>query len=116
MALQIYKGFFKNRAEVLDDLKASGFWPTTFVSGPSPGLAVHWHSEEVHGYIVEGETSFLDVESGERHPVGPGDKVVVPPRTLHAEGEVRDRVVYIIGVPEAVFPDEFLKQRTPEEL
>jgi len=116
MALQIYKGFFKSRAEVLDDLKASGFWPTTLVSGPSPGLETHWHSEEVHGYVVEGETSFLDAESGERHPVGPGDKVVVPARALHAEGEVRDRVVYIIGVPEAMLSDEFLKQRAPEEL
>jgi hypothetical protein len=37
-------------------------------------------------------------------------------RVLSMEGEVRDRVVYIIGVPEAMLPDEFLKQRTPEEL
>ena len=116
MAVQIYKSFFKNRSEVLDGLKASGFWPTTFVSGPSPGLEVHWHSEEVHAYVVEGETSFLDVESGERHPVRAGDKIVVPPGTLHAEGEVRDRVVYIIAVPEAMLPDEFLKLRPPEEL
>ena len=116
MALKIYKSFFKNRDEVLDDLKKSGFWPTTFVSGPSPGLEAHWHSEEVQAYVMEGETSFLDVESGERHAIGPGDKIVVPPRTLHAEGEVRDRVVYIIAVPEAMLPDEFLKQRPPEEL
>ena len=116
MALSIHKDFFKTRAEVLDDLKMSGFWPTTFVSGPSPGLEVHWHSEEVHGYVVEGETSFLDGESGERHAVGPGDKVVIPPRALHAEGEVRDRVVYIIGVPEAMLPEEFLKQRAVGEL
>ena len=116
MALQIYKGFFKNRADVLDDLKLSKFWPTTFVSGPSPGLEVHWHSEEVHAYVLEGETSFLDAESGERHPIATGDKIVVPPRTLHAEGEVRDRIVYIIAGPEAMLPDEFLKLRPPEEL
>jgi mannose-6-phosphate isomerase-like protein (cupin superfamily) len=116
MALKVYKSFFKKRAEVLGDLKASGFWPTTLISGPSPGREVHWHAEEVHGYVIEGETFFLDAESGERHRVGPGDKVVVPPRTFHAEGEVRDRVVYIIGVPEAMLPDEFLKQRAPEEL
>ena len=66
MTLQIYKGFFKNRAEVFDDLKVSKFWPTTFVSGPCPRRQVHWHAEEVHGYVVEGETSFLDVESGKR--------------------------------------------------
>jgi quercetin dioxygenase-like cupin family protein len=116
MGIRIYESFFDNRAEILDDLKASGFWPTTFVSGPSPGLDVHWHSEEVHAYVVEGETDFLDGESGRRHEVGPGDKVVVPPRTLHAEGAVRDRVVYIIAVPEAMPPDEFLKLRAPDEL
>jgi mannose-6-phosphate isomerase-like protein (cupin superfamily) len=116
MAIQIYRSFFENRADVLDDLKMSKFWPTTFVSGPSPGLEVHWHSEEVHAYVIEGETSFLDAKSGERHQVAPGDKIVVPSRTLHAEGEVRDRIVYIIAVPEAVLPDEFLKLRPPEEL
>jgi mannose-6-phosphate isomerase-like protein (cupin superfamily) len=116
MAVQVFKRFFKNRADVLDDLKLTKFWPTTFVSGPSPGLEVHWHSEEVHAYVLEGETSFLDAGSGERHPVAPGDKIVVPPRTLHAEGEVRDRTVYIIAVPEAMLSDEFLKLRPPEDL
>ena len=115
-SLQIHKGFFESRSEVLDDLKASGFWPTTVVSGPSPGIEMHWHSEEVHGYVIAGETSFLDGESGARHIAGPGDKIIVPARTLHAEGEIRDRVVYIIAVPEAMVPDEFLKRRPPEEL
>lgn len=116
MTVNIHKKFFRNRSDVMDDLKVSGFWPTTFVSGPSPGLEVHWHSEEVHAYILEGETSFLDAESGDSSPVGAGDKIVVPARTLHAEGEVLDKVVYIIAIPEALSPDEFLKIRTPEEL
>ena len=54
MGIEIHNGFFKNRADVLDDLKATKFWPTTFVSGPSPGAEVHWHSHEVHAYVVEG--------------------------------------------------------------
>lgn len=116
MGIEIQRGFFESRAEVLDDLKKTRFWPTTFVSGPSPGLDVHWHAHAVHAYVVEGATSFLDAESGERHPVGRGDKVVVPPRTLHAEGEVADRVVYIIAAPEPLPADEFLKQRPPDEL
>jgi mannose-6-phosphate isomerase-like protein (cupin superfamily) len=116
MGLRIHKGFFRQRAEVLKDLAASGYWPTTFVSGPSPGFDVHWHAEEVHAYVMEGERDFLDAESDEGQPVGPGDKIVVPARTLHAEGEVRDRVVSIIAVPEAVPLDEFLTLRPPEEL
>ena len=116
MAIRVQKHFFRDRTEVLNDLKVSGYWPTTFVSGPSPGLEVHWHAEEVHAYVLEGNTTLLDSHSGERYEVGPGDKITVQPRTLHAEGEVIDRVVYIIAVPEAVFPEEFLKQRPPDEL
>ena len=116
MTVQIKKSFFKNQSDVMEDLKASGFWPTTFVSGPSPEPEIHWHSEEVHAYVMEGETSFLDAETGESTPISPGDKIVVPSRTLHAEGEVLDRVVYIIAIPDAVPPNEFLKVRSPKEL
>ena len=80
MAVEVAKGFFEKRDEVLDDLKASGFWPTTFVSGPSPGIEVHWHDVDVHAYVMEGTTSVLDAESGHHHPVGPGDKIVIPTR------------------------------------
>ena len=116
MGIEIRKQFFKHRADVLEDLEATGYWPTTFVSGPSPGLEVHWHAHDVHAYVMEGHTSFLDGESGTRHSIGPGDKIVVPPRTLHAEGEVTDRVVYILAAPEALPPDEFLKVRDPDDL
>ena len=118
MGVELSKQFFKEREQVFDDIKRTGFWPTTFVSGPSPGLEMHWHSEEVHAYVMEGETSFLDGESGERHEISAGDKLVIPARTLHAEGEIRDRVVYIVALPKAIgaTSDEFLKQRPPGEL
>ena len=116
MAIEIYPGFFADRSEVLDDVKSNGTWPTTFVSGPSDGLHLHWHSDEVHAYIMEGETDFLDAESGKRTAVKTGDKIVVPARTLHAEGAVADRVVYILALPDALPPDEFLAMRDPEEL
>ncbi len=116
MGLQIHKQFFENRSEVYADLDASGMWPTTFVSGPSPGLEVHWHAHDVHAYVIEGDTDFLDVASGERLPVGPGDKIVVPARTLHAEGAVKERVVYILAAPEALPTDEFLVLHSPSEL
>ena len=116
MAVEYYPQFFSSRLEVLDDVKANNTWPTTFVSGPSDGLHVHWHSDEVHAYIMEGETDFLDAESGERTAVRAGDKIVVPAKTLHAEGAVRDRVVYILALPDALPPDEFLAMHDPEDL
>lgn len=100
----------------MDDIKSNGTWPTTFVSGPSDGLHLHWHSDEVHAYIMEGETDFLDAESGKRTEVKTGDKIVVPARTLHAEGAVKDRVVYILALPDALPADEFLTMHDPKEL
>ena len=116
MSLHVHKNFFQSRDDVLEDIRANGTWPTTFVSGPSDGLPVHWHSEEVHGYIMEGSTDFLDVETDQRIPATVGDKLVIPARTLHAEGKVVDRVVYILALPEALTAEEFLAMRDPEGL
>ena len=116
MGVQVHKQFFGTRDEVLDDLKKTGFWPTTFVSEPGPPLEIHWHDLEVHGYVLEGRTWFVDAESGVRHDVAGGDKIVIPARTLHAEGETAENVVYIIALPEPGPFDPFLEQLSPEEL
>ncbi|WP_133470281.1 hypothetical protein [Paraglaciecola marina] len=116
MALQFYSDFFKSTADVLEDVIKNDTWPTTFVSGPSEGLHVHWHLDEVHAYIMEGETDFLDAKSGIRTPVKAGDKIVVPARTLHAEGAVLKRVVYILALPQPLPPEEFLAMHEPDTL
>ena len=116
MQLTFSHSFFETKADVMDDIKKHNTWPTTFVSGPSEGAATHWHSEEVHAYIMEGETDFLDAEMNQRVLVKAGDKIVVPARALHAEGAVKDRVVYILALPKPLMQDEFLKLRDPEDL
>jgi len=116
MGLKVEKNFFKNKADIYEDLNRTGFWPTTFVSGPSEGLKPHWHSEEVQAYVLEGETSFLDVESGKELLISQGDKITVPAQALHAEGVVKDRIVYILALPEPLESDQFLILRDPEEL
>ena len=116
MALEVLKGFFEKREEVLDDIKASGYWPATFVSQDSPGLPVHWHDHNVHAYLVEGTTDFLCAETGIRYDVGPGDKIVIPARAPHAEGEIKDRVVYIVGLQEPRPTDLQLIQHPPADL
>ncbi|HZZ35190.1 MAG TPA: hypothetical protein VFE03_05660, partial [Caulobacteraceae bacterium] len=86
------------------------------VSGPSEGLPVHWHAHDVHAYVMEGETDFLDAQSGVRLAARTGDKVVIPAGTLHAEGVVKDRVVYLLAVPEPLPAREFLAMREPASL
>lgn len=116
MPVEVHKKFFETKDQVLEDVKSTGFWPTTFVSRPSPPLDIHWHDLEVHAYVMSGSTWFLDAEIGVRHEVSAGDKLVIPARTLHAEGETTSNVIYIIALPDPGPFGQFLEQRRPEEL
>ncbi len=99
--LVVEKGVFETHAEVMDAIRKTGFWPTTFVSGRSPELPVHHHDYDIIGYVMEGETYLLD-ENEERVPIGPGDRLVIPKGAWHAEGEVTGKVVYIVTVSDPV--------------
>ena len=99
--LVIEKGYFNTRAEVMDDIGRTGYWPTTFISNKSPELPIHFHDHDIIGYVMEGETYILD-EDGQRIAVGPGDRMVIPKGAWHAEGEVAERVVYIVTLREAI--------------
>ena len=106
------KGFFKTRAEVMEDIRNSGYWPNTFVSNASPELPIHTHDHDIIGYVIEGETYLLD-EDGQRIPIGPGDRLVIPKGAWHAEGEVSQRVVYIVSLREPVPLMEGIQPKNP---
>lgn len=116
MGIQVKKGFFDGLTGALEDAKSHNLWPTTYVADEAIAADLHWHSEDVHVYVMEGETYFIDGDSGKKHPVTAGDKVMVPARTLHAEGAFEGGIVYLIGIPEALASDRFLMQRLPEDL
>ena len=111
--MMIEKGYFRTRAEVMDDIRDSGYWPTTYISTKSPELPIHYHAHDIIGYAIEGETYVLD-EDGARIPIGPGDRLVIPKGAWHAEGEVTDRVVYIVTLREAIPLMEGLLPREPK--
>ena len=98
--MKVHKGFFTTRAEVFDDLKKTGHWPTTYVSEPSPALPLHSHDLDVTGYVISGGTYVLD-ENGKRYDLEPGDKLEIPRGTVHAEGEVTQTTIYIVGTADA---------------
>ena len=98
--MQVVHGFFSSKDEVLDDIKRLDFWPTTYVSDRMEELPLHWHDVDNCGYVLEGSSYVLD-ENGERVPLGPGDKLIIPAGAIHAEGEVLERMVYIVGIPVA---------------
>ena len=115
MGFEIQRGFFDSLEQVLDDVKKTGYWPTTFVSPASPELPLHWHEADVNGYVIEGSTYLLD-EHGVRLPFEKGDKLILPRGALHAEGATKGDMIYIVASSE---PDGFaqiLKMRSPDEV
>ena len=108
----VEKHYFNTKAEVMEDIRDSGYWPTTYISNRSPELPVHFHDHDVIGYVMEGETYLLD-EDEEKIPIGPGDRLVIPKGAWHAEGEVTERVVYIVSLREAIPLMEGIMPREP---
>ena len=109
----IDKSYFKNHGEVMEDIRDSGYWPTTYISNKSPELPIHYHDHDIIGYVMEGETYLLD-EDGEQVPIGPGDRLVIPKGAWHAEGEVTSKVVYIVSLRDPVPLMEGLLPREPK--
>lgn len=115
MSLIIEKGCFDGLNGALADITTRGLFPTTYATDHATAADLHWHTEEVLAYLIKGKTYFLDAE-GKEHHVEPGDRVTVPARTLHAEGDIREPVVMLIGLTEALPMDRFLLPRDPAEL
>ena len=53
--------------------------------------------EYIIGYLLEGHSYVLG-EGGERTELEPGDRLVLPKGSTHAEGEVSGRMVYVVTI------------------
>lgn len=115
MTLIIKKKHFEGLSGALDDIKERGLFPTTYATEHGTAANLHWHSEQVFAYLVKGKTYFLDADRQE-HQLEAGDLIIVPAETLHAEGDIAEPVVMLIGLKEALPMDQFLLQRDPAEL
>ncbi|MFT7470558.1 MAG: mannose-6-phosphate isomerase-like protein (cupin superfamily) [Kiritimatiellia bacterium] len=115
MSLIIEKGHFEGLSGALADIRDKGLFPTTYATDKATAANIHWHTEEVLAYLIQGRTYFLDA-NGKEHQLEPGDLITVPARTLHAEGDINEPVVMLIGLSDAVPMDRFLLPRDPAEL
>ena len=112
--MQVVHNFFSSKSDVFKDLDAQDLWPTTYVSHRMQELPLHWHDVDNCGYVLEGSSYVLN-EHGERIPLRAGDKLIIPAGALHAEGEVSERMVYIVGIPEAANLFEKLTLLDPKD-
>lgn len=110
-AMTIDHDYFSDRSEVMRDIAQSGYWPTTYVSGKSPELPLHYHDYDIIGYVIEGSTYLLD-EAGEKIEIRPGARLNIPRGAWHAEGAVKDQVTYIVTISD---PVPFAQALMPKE-
>ena len=115
MGFTVNKKHFDGLGSALDDIRKRNLYPTTYATDHATAASLHWHNEEVLAYLVKGKTFFLDAK-GHEHQIEAGDLVTIPARTLHAEGDINEPVVMLIGLVDAVPMDEFLVQHDPEKL
>lgn len=115
MSFVIEKKHFEGLAGALRDISDKGLFPTTYATDHATAANLHWHTEEVNAYLIKGKTYFLDGD-GHKHQLEAGDLITVPARTLHAEGEINESLVMLIGLQEALPMDRFLLPREPAEL
>ena len=113
MAIRVERQCFETTDEALNQLRSLGLWPTTLHLPAGPELDLHCHAYDVHAYVVNGDSSFIDPGAGTTHEITVGDKLLIEKGTAHAEGETQGDVTYLIGLPELVYWGEFLEQLPP---
>jgi len=115
MGLMVEKKHFDGLSGALQEVRKKGLFPTTYAADHASAASLHWHTEDVLAYLIQGKTYFLDA-SGQEHRLEAGDLITVPARTLHAEGDINEPVVMLIGLKEALPMDRFLLPRDPADL
>lgn len=110
MGITVHKDFFASRDDALRDILAEGTWPATALSPPHEGLPIHSHKTTLNVYVIEGVTDIFDEDSGETYWVGPGDKLVIPAGTRHAEGRVPEKMVYVLGLGDCLMLEDAIEQ------
>lgn len=112
--MRVLHQHFSTKEEVLAEISRLDLWPTTYVSERMEELPLHWHDVDNHGFVLEGRSYVLD-ERGNRVELGAGDKLEIPSGALHAEGDVTERMVYIVGIPIAANLFEALTLNPPDQ-
>jgi hypothetical protein len=84
MSISVKEKHYDTRDEALLEISNAGLFPLEMFVSPVKNTS-HWHDFSTLIFIVEGELKITDIASQKTLIAGPGSRVTVPERTLHAE-------------------------------
>lgn len=87
MSIAVKEKHFGTRDEALLEISNAGLFPLEMFVNPVKNTS-HWHDFSTIIFLVEGELRITDVASQKTLIAGPGSRVTVPERVLHAEESV----------------------------
>jgi mannose-6-phosphate isomerase-like protein (cupin superfamily) len=93
---------FTDEAQAMGEIEAAGYHPIT-LDFPKLENENHWHDFDSFVYVLEGEITVIDAESGETCDCTAGTRIVAPRGVLHRE--VSDGYKALLGLsvkPEAL--------------
>ncbi|RLA47077.1 MAG: hypothetical protein DRR06_03560 [Gammaproteobacteria bacterium] len=96
MGLIVTENAFTKREQAIDEIKAANLWLLELVLEPGE-RDTHWHDFYAQDYILEGELILKDEALGVEHRIGPGTRLIAPPRWLHSE-KMESPVKLLIGL------------------
>ena len=82
--MDIKHDHFSDENQVLAEIEAAGYYPIS-LDFDSEAKEEHWHDFDSMVYIVDGEITVIDTQTGERCVCGRGAMINAPRGVLHKE-------------------------------
>ena len=114
MGVSVEKGYFTTRDDAVKDIAARNLVPRDGAMASGDLEAIHWHETGLAIYVLKGSFETRDGASGDLLTAGPGDRITIPPRTLHA-ARCPDPAEYVVGFESREAMQSF-GPRSPDEL
>jgi quercetin dioxygenase-like cupin family protein len=113
MAIDILKAHFSGEDTARAEIESAGFFAIT-VETPAGEVGDHWHDFDAMVYMLGGELTVTDSDSGEQCVLGAGDLLKAPARAVHQELHGDYKAVIGISVDPATLTQPINKMGRPD--
>ena len=95
--MDVQRDHFSDESDVLAEIEAAGYFPIT-LDFAAEANDEHWHDFDSMVYIVDGEITVIDTQTGERCVCGRGARINAPRGILHREETQGHRAIIGLSV------------------